>query len=296
MIRPAPAPARPEVGVAAQAACLLEAAAPKPGNVHPGADFADVRFEDYLLSAAAIGPVMADAGKVGVGETILRAVRDTKKVVAANTNLGIVLLLAPLARAAALADLKTVRAPAEALRDRLGRVLADLTVEDARAAYAAIREAAPGGLGSAPEEDVAGEPTVTLREAMELAGDRDSIAHEYATDYGITFAITAPALEAARRDGLGWPDAVVQAYLQLLAEVPDTLIARKQGRAVAEQVSDAAHDVLEAGGVRTDAGREAIARFDAQLREGGNARNPGTTADLVAAGLFVLWWTQRGSV
>lgn len=298
---------RPEVGVAAQALCLLEAAAPKPGNVHSGADFEDARFEDFLLSAAAIGPVMAEAGARGVGETALRAVRETRKVVGTNTNLGIVLLLAPLAKAAcelasgaggprgsAAQPVAAGSTPADALREGVRRVLAALTVDDARAAYAAIREAAPGGLGSAPEQDVAGEPTVTLRAAMALAADRDSIAREYVTDYEITFGTAAPALERGRRAGLSWPDAVVEAYLELLAAVPDTLIARKGGRAAAEAVSQRADEVLEAGGMRTEAGRRAVEAFDRELRDPRNARNPGTTADLLTAGLFVLWWTERG--
>lgn len=285
-----------EIRLAAQIACLLEAAAPKPGNVSPSARFADARFEDYLLSAAAIGPAMAAAGDRGVGATILRAVRETGEVTGANTNLGIILLLAPLAQAAA----RRVRGRGETcgratrreLRESLARVLAELSVADAQDAYVAIRDASPGGLGAVPDQDVREPPTITLREAMALAADRDSIAREYVTDYAITFERTVPALERARSWGLGWSDAVVQAHLELLAQVPDTLIARKLGRQTAEEVSRAAREVLDVGGVRTDAGRRAIAAFDRDLRGGQNARNPGTTADLVAAGLFVLWWAE----
>ncbi|MBC7250970.1 MAG: triphosphoribosyl-dephospho-CoA synthase, partial [Anaerolineae bacterium] len=89
-----------EVVQAAQIACLIEVSASKPGNVSRLYDFHDMRMEDFLLSAAAIGPAMRQAGQVSVGETILRAIQDTKRLVRANTNLGIVLLLAPLARAA----------------------------------------------------------------------------------------------------------------------------------------------------------------------------------------------------
>jgi triphosphoribosyl-dephospho-CoA synthase len=208
------------IGVAAQIACLLEASAAKPGNVHPGAPFADARYEDFLLSGAAIGPAMAAAGEASVGAVIRRAVRATRHTVRANTNLGIVLLLAPLAKAAATLDPRDAEhddARCPALRDAIRRVLDGLDVEDAREAYAAIREAAPGGLGSAEAQDVAGEPTVTLREAMALAAERDSVAREYVTDYALTFERTVPALERARRAGLIWPDAVVQAYLEVLA-------------------------------------------------------------------------------
>ena len=85
------------IGLCAQLACILEATARKPGNVHRYADFADATYLDFLLSAAAIAPVMEQAPRRRVGETVLRAVRATRRVVATNTNLGTILLLAPLA-------------------------------------------------------------------------------------------------------------------------------------------------------------------------------------------------------
>lgn len=270
-----------DVASAAQLACLLEVSAPKPGNVAPGAPFHDTRYEDFLASAAAIGPVLAAAGERPLGATIRAAVEATARWTRANTNLGIVLLLAPLARAA-LAD------GGGTLRERLARVLAATTVADAADAYAAIRLAHPAGLGRAEAQDVANEPTVPLREAMALAAGWDGIAREYATDFATTFEIGAPALERARRDGLAWSDAVVETYLTLLAAAPDTHIARKLGPAAAADVSAAAREALQAGGVRTGTGRDAIARLDHDLRDAHNARNPGTTADLTTASLHVV--------
>jgi triphosphoribosyl-dephospho-CoA synthase len=268
---------RPEaVALLAQAACLIEASAPKPGNVNPKHSFDDTSYEDFLLSAAAIGPAFLDASRARVGVTVLRAVADTRRVVGVNTNLGIVLLLAPLARAAG--------AGSGPLRARVAGVLASLTLEDARDAYAAIRLAAPAGLGTAAAEDVRDEPKRTLREAMALAAERDSIAREYATDYELTFRIVLPALKQARATGLSWSRATLEAYLRTLAEVPDTLIARKLGIEAALAVSAGARRVLAAAPAARD---EALAAFDADLRVGGNRRNPGTTADLMAAGLFV---------
>jgi triphosphoribosyl-dephospho-CoA synthase len=161
-------------------------------------------------------------------------------------------------------------------------------MEDARATYAAIRLAAPGGLQDKVEsQDVRDEPTVTLREAMAHAVERDSIASEYLSDYTITFERGLPALKSTREAGLDEREAVVQVYLQLLATVPDTLIARKQGRAAAEAVSHQAAGVLATGGVTTEVGRHEIAALDRSLRDPDNRMNPGTTADLVAATLFV---------
>ncbi len=122
---------------------------------------------------------------------------------------------------------------------------------------------------------------------MASAAERDSIASEYVTDYALTFETGVPALAAALGDGLGVRDAIVELHLRLLDAAPDTLIARKRGADAAARVSAGARDVLAAGGVRTAAGRRALQRFDASLREPGNALNPGTTADLVTATLFV---------
>jgi triphosphoribosyl-dephospho-CoA synthase len=266
------------VAAAAQLACVLEASAEKPGNITPHHDFADTSFEDMLRSAVAIGPELARAAERGVGDTVLAAVRATRRVAGANTNLGIALLLAPLARAAQLGG---------ALRERVEEVLGGLTLDDARAAYAAIRAAGAGGLDEPVEHDVRAAPSVALRDAMAAAAERDSIAAEYATGYAVTFELGLPALTRALDDGLRPRDAVVELFLGLLDAVPDTLIARKRGRDAAGRVSAGAARVLAAGGVRSDAGRTAMAAFDASLRRDGNALNPGTTADLVTAVLFV---------
>lgn len=256
----------------AQLACLLEASAPKPGNVSPGKHYPDARYEEFLASAIAIGP--AFAADLSLGAMIHEAIRATRAWSRSNTNLGIVLLLAPLARAA-----RTNRS--------LHNILANTTVDDARSVYAAIRLARPGGLGTAEEQDISGEPDVTLTQAMRLAADRDSIASEYVTDYRITFEIGAPAVLGAIDHG--WEEATVRTFLTLLAEVPDTLIARKHGRQVAERVSRDARKVLSAG-------PEERVSFDQELRADG--LNPGTTADLTAAALYVallsgLWHPPR---
>lgn len=269
-----------DVAAAGQLACLLEVSAPKPGNVSPGHHFHDTRYEDFLASAVAIGPALSGAAEHPLGTTIRTAVEATRRWTRSNTNLGIVLLLAPLARAALRSG--------GSLRDRLGLVLKETTVADAAQVYAAIRHAGPGGLGASSAEDVSDTPTVTLREAMALAADRDAVAREYVTDFALTFAVGVPAIRAGRQEGLGWTEAAVEAYLTLLASTPDTHIARKLGQAEAEAVSRSALEVRAAGGTRSAAGRKALAALDAELRGPRNRRNPGTTADLTCAALFVV--------
>jgi triphosphoribosyl-dephospho-CoA synthase len=280
-----------DVAAAAQLAAILEASAPKPGNVSPGRPFHDMRYEDFVASAIAIGPAIARAAVRPLGATIRDAIERTRRVTSANTNLGIVLLFAPLARAALSSG--------GSLRERLARVLAETTVADAAETYAAIRLASPGGLGRGGSQDVASEPTVTLRDAMALAAGRDLVAREYVTDFALTFETGAPALRAARRQRLTWEAATVEAFLALLAAEPDSHVARKLGAAAAEQVTREAAAVRDAGGVRTAEGRERLAALDRDLRDGRNARNPGTTADLTAAALLVVilddGWTPSGA-
>jgi len=288
-----------DVAIAAQLACLLEASAPKPGNVSPGRNFADLGYEEFLASAAAIGAPLAGAGTRPLGSTVRLAIDATARWTRTNSNLGIVLLLAPLARAAliegSLALDVIVDGGQSTFRDTLQRVLEATTVEDAREVYEAIRLAAPGGLGTVDDQDVAQEPTGTLLDVMRLAAERDLVAREYGTTFELTFLTGVPALRRARRDGLSWDDASVEAFLTLLAAAADTHIARRGGAAMAAAVSRQACAALAAGGVRTARGREAIQRIDQGLRDPRHLANPGTAADLTAAAIFVVllgggWW------
>ena len=273
-----------DIAAAAQLACLLEVSAPKPGNVSPGRHFRDARYEDFLASSIAVGPALGTAGDRSLGETIHRAVEGTRTWTLTNTNLGIVLLLAPLARAAARTG---VPVSPDTLRVSVRGVLTETTVDDAREAYAAIRLAAPGGLGRTDAQDVAAEPTVPLLDAMRLAAHRDRTAREYDSAFATTFTVGVPTLDQALRDGLAWEDAIVETFLSLLADAADTHIGRRAGEATAARVSEQARTVLNAGGVRSPAGRAALQEMDAGLRDARNSVNPGTTADLTAAAIFV---------
>ncbi len=253
---------------------MLEVSAAKPGNITPTHEFADTTYADMVRSALALGPVFAP-GRVldrSVGELIADGVRATAQVAGANTNLGIVLLFAPLARAA------VTRQAGEPLRSAVERILAGLDVGDAAAAFAAIASARPGGLGEAPEHDVRAPARVSLREAMAAAAHRDSIASEYATGYAIVFGSGLPLLNDALEDGCSTLDAIVSVHVGLLSRNPDTLIARKAGADAAQAVSRAAREVR--------AGTRSLQDFDASLRGTDNRLNPGTTADLVAATLL----------
>jgi triphosphoribosyl-dephospho-CoA synthase len=265
------------VGLYAQLACIWEATARKAGNVHRFVDFEDVNFLDYIVSAAAMAPVLAEAESHSVGQTVFEAVRRTRGVVRTNTNLGILLLFAPLARAPAQPSLRT----------GLEQVLAELTVNDAALVYQAIRLANPGGLGQVPEQDVAAEPTQTLRQVMDLAAGHDLIARQYANGFREVFEEGTPALEHGLEEGKSLEGAIIACQLHLLERYPDSLIARKRGPAEAETAARLARRVLEHKWPHTQAGWTAFGELDTWLRAAGHSRNPGTTADLVTACLFV---------
>jgi triphosphoribosyl-dephospho-CoA synthase len=268
----------PDVGLCAQVACVWEATARKPGNVHRFRDFEDAGYLDFVLSAAALAPVLAAAPERRVGATILEGVQATRRVVRSNTNLGMVLLLAPLAAVPA----------GEELRPGVAGVLDRLDLEDARLTYEAIRLARPGGLGRAPEQDVEAAPTQTLRQVMALAAGRDLVARQYASGFAEVFEDGVPAVRAGLGHTGSLEGAILWGQLTLLARHPDTLIARKRGAAEADEAAARAGQVLDRGWPQARAGWSALADLDAWLRAEGHQRNPGTTADLVTASLFVL--------
>ena len=261
-------------------ACLCEAAAPKPGNVHPGASFADLAHADFAAAAAASARPLSRAAETGVGAAVLEAVRATRAATGTNVNLGIALLVAPIA--AAGGDLRGVPA-----------VLASLTPGDAAAVYEAINLASAGGLETSEDMDVAGPPPADLLDAMRAAAGRDEIARLYVAGFA-PLAEDAARLRVALPRGGAEPGApprggakrgdspggaIVRFFLDRLARVPDTLIARKCGPDVAAEASRRAAAATDARGV---------AALDRWLRSDGHRRNPGTTADVVAAALFVV--------
>jgi len=263
------------VAEAVRRACVLEVGAPKAGNVHRGARFDDVTWLDFVRSAEAVAPVLADTGRLGVGWAILDSVNATQSAAGRNTNLGIILLLAPLCAV-------PVNVP---LTDGIAPVLAGLTVEDAALAFAAIRAAKPGGIGRAEREDVHSAPRVSLLDAMRLAANRDAIARQYANGFADVLGEIAADLAATDIPLL---QCIVRAHLRQMAREPDSLIVRKCGVPVAAESSRLASGVLSAGWPTSADGLEAFSDLDAWLRADGNRRNPGTSADLIAAGLFVL--------
>jgi triphosphoribosyl-dephospho-CoA synthase len=256
-------------------ACRAELKALKPGNVHVYAEGHGMTVRDFLISAeAAAGPLTASGE--AVGPRIRAAVEASWAAVPLNTNLGIVLLAAPLLAAA--------ERGAGPLQDRVRAALGRLTVADAVDAFAGIRRANPAGLGRAEAQDVRMPPTATLLVAMRLAADRDVTARQYATGYADIFKIGVGRIAAGRQAGhpADWTATLV--FLDFLCGFPDSHIARKFGAEIAEQVRVEAARVRRSLADDAAAAFPALSAFDRALKERG--LNPGTSADLTVASLL----------
>ena len=262
-------------------ACMLDVAVRKPGNVSLHSAGHGMQGRMFLDSAeAAAGPLFT-AG-LRVGERIEAAVRATWAAAGCNTNLGILLLCAPLAVA-------VERYPRLPLARAIESVLAGLDLDDAAAAFRAIVLASPGGLGSAEAEDVHAAPSIDLRSAMALAAERDLVARQYRDGYAVLLAhvdrFAGTALNAEMPD-VATIAAVQRLFLELLAAAPDSHIVRKHGMAVAQSVMTAAQpwrDRMRAG--ETSDADPGFRAWDESLKSQGI--NPGTTADLTVATLML---------
>ncbi len=267
----------------ASLACLLEATTPKPGNVHRGADFEDLCFNDFVVSAVAIGPAIESAVRHGVGVAALDAIRATRSLVQTNTNLGCVLLIAPLAAVP----------PEQSLEQGITAVLDSLSPGDAERVYEAIRIAAPGGLGQVEDMDVSGVPPRDLLDAMRLAAQRDLVARQYTNGFAEVLNCVVPWLLEGQTSGWSLTTSIIRTQLRLMAEFPDSLIARKCGSQVAQESAAMAACVLASGEPTGRAYEQALRDLDFWLRGAGQRRNPGTSADLIAAGLFAALRERR---
>ncbi len=277
------------IAEAFRVACMAELSSLKPGNVHIFADGHGMVVQEFIHSADAVAGVIAQPG-LSVGQRILASVEATWKVVDCNTNLGIVLLSAPLIHAA-LSNTAT-----GSLREKLQPVLAELDVDDATLAFKAIARATPGGLGDADAHDVHEAPTISLLVAMQAAAERDRIAWQYAHGFEDVFGVGVESYTQAlnKWENPAWATTVL--YLTLLSEFPDSHIQRKYDQARAEEVSRQAAAHLHAllSHENPKLYQRTLLQFDAELKA--QKLNPGTSADLTVATLLAYTLSQSDAL
>lgn len=267
------------VAAAVRDACRFDVIAFKPGNVSIASDGHSMAAADFLGAAAVATPWLVRLD-IELGEAVLGAVRASVASAKCNTNLGIILLCAPLARAALL------RESDESLEASLSKLLERTTVADTQAVYAAIRVAAPAGLGTSDAYDVAEDPEVTLREAMRFAAVRDRIAFQYANQFKDIFHCTLPLLRSYRDRWHSMAWSCVGVYLTSLAEFGDSHVERKYGRDIALDVKKDARALECAFKACENPATFAaeLEKFDRKLKREGV--NPGTSADITVASVL----------
>lgn len=260
-------------------ACMAELGALKPGNVHLFADGHGMVVQDFIKSADASSQVIA-LPNLSVGERILTAIKATWEAVGCNTNLGIILLAAPMIQAASSTEGFSHLA--------LQEVLNNLTEDDAVKVYEAISIAKPAGLGEVQQHDVHQTPQITLLEAMRAAADRDLIAQQYANGYQDIFnlGVTTYQYYLAKWERPAW--AVTATYLAFLTELEDSHIVRKYGNQVAKAIQQEAKKHFQSFTSQENPKlyQATLLAWDADLKKRGI--NPGTSADLTVATLFAI--------
>ncbi len=264
-----------------QRACLLDVAALKPGNVGWHGCGHGMDSGDFIASAAACGHSLCASG-ITLGERIFQAIERTRRVVKCNTNLGLVLLCAPVIHAAL-----NVRFVTGGLKDAVGRILEQTTVDDARRVFAAIRLVQPGGMGTVETHDIRDEPTLNLRDVMRFSAGYDLVGAQYAEEYRFLFEDVVPLfVEFFARWGYDtWAAAGV--YMTLLGGYPDSLIARKQGPRKAEDIMKVVTPLAKefVGCTRPQDFERQLLDLDRYLKQ--DKLNPGTTADIVVSGVLI---------
>ncbi len=296
-----------QISQSLELAILLEASAHKPGNVSIVTNFENTRFEHFLASSVAAAPVFelaAERGtavaegkstltQIGLGQLIKDCVAeiDTWQH-GGNTLLGTIILLSPIAVAAGMTSVGK-GFNLRRLRKSLKLVVESTTPVDAVNLYEAIKIANPGGLGKAPDLDI-NDPAsearilrenVSLFQVFKIAEKYDTICSEWVNNYPVTFDMAYPSLAKKLENGTDLNEAIIHTFLEVLANVPDTFIARKVGLERSRKVSADARKVLDLGGLKTASGTKSLHRFDQQLRQSNNLLNPGTTADIIGAAL-----------
>lgn len=271
-----------------QLACVLEASTEKPGNVTPTHDFEDTTYGDFLAGSIALGPALEEAAlrgclaglgeialkEVGVGELMLRGVKDVHASHSGgNTHLGALMLMVPIAAGAGLCLSKGSRFPKLPLEE--AKIIESSTLRDSQNLYSAIELCGAGGLGRLVRK------RLPFSKLMEVSAKRDRIAEELSNGLLITFGKGLPYLENClqKKPRSDMRESILWTYIYLLSKYPDTLIAKKRDTETAKEISCKAKEVLNK--------RLSIEEFDLLLRSSGNDLNPGTTADIVSAVVFL---------
>jgi len=280
------------VARSAQLAMLLEVSAyPKPGNVDRTHDYIDTRYEHFLASSVAVYPILREAAargsrnERGVGELISRGVEESIAWQhGGNTHFGALLLLVPLAMAAGACE----RYDTKEIKRKATEIMQNTSMGDALEVYTVFPKAKVKVRRDVPELDVMDEASIneirekklSLYAILTISASYDMISQELVGGFEKTFEYAALINDFASEERININDAITHAYLRLLADEEDTFITMKFGPEKSKYVQQKAQWIVTRGYKRKE-----IEEFDEELiREG---LNPGSTADIIAAALFI---------
>lgn len=286
-----------EIAKIAQIASALEVSGyPKPGNVHRTRDYDDMEFEDFIISGIVIGDTIREAASnvdienPQLGNYILKAVAETDRWIKNNTNLGIVMMITPIAAAASISS------SFDEIRENIVKLMNNTSVDDACDLYDAINIADAGGMGDQDEYDVSSDSAKqelrdnnqTMYDVLKISAPWDMLAREMTGDMPVVFEIGYPTYNELIKEK-SKNDACLLTFLTILSQVPDTLISRKYGSDDALKVSMMTRDLLN---IKDSSDfKDRLQEFDDYLYK--NKLNPGTTADLTAASIFVSYLKEH---
>ena len=284
-----------------QCACLaieLECTAIKLGNVHPYASFSEMNHASFLIASRAIGNAidqsMGDRGPI-VGRLVHHSTLAMMQAAGCNTSLGTILLFAPLIAAAFQEGHREINP------SHVAKALSEMNAADSKLVYQSIAIAKPGGLGTSERMDLFDSPPPCLLEAMSHASGVDDVALQYGSGFELVFQMEERLVHYRRISKNSVLDGIRDLQLELLATRKDSLIRRKGGEFLADQVRDRASQVYRLRLENDPVWWEAWSELDRWMRQQVDARgrriaNPGTTADLIAAALLVGILRQAESV
>ena len=251
----------------------------KPGNVNLLSSHKDTKAQDYLDSAILSSKELFNQN-YSLGKRILESVNITRSQVNVNTNLGIILLCAPVIQS--YIDFNNLD-----LREGIKKTLSTTSIKDTHDLCAAINISSPGGLGDSDMYDTASYPNASIKQIMDYSQEYDRISYQYSHNFSDIFDFIIPKLEFLNQRYESLDISLSLLFIEILAKIPDSHISRKFGDKIAKKTSNNAHDLLKILDREHDPDylAKALNNLDYEYKKKGI--NPGTTADLLVASLMI---------
>ena len=251
----------------------------KPGNVNLLSSHKDTKAQDYLDSAILSSKELFNQN-YSLGKRILESVNVTRSKVNVNTNLGIILLCAPVIQS--YIDFNNLD-----LREGIKKTLSTTSIKDTHDLCAAINISSPGGLGDSDMYDTASYPNASIKQIMNYSQEYDRISYQYSHNFSDIFDFIIPKLEFLNQRYESLDISLSLLFIEILAKIPDSHISRKFGDKIAKKTSNNAHDLLKILDREHDPDylAKALNNLDYEYKKKGI--NPGTTADLLVASLMI---------